>query len=143
MKDAFLELIEDVKKARIADTLCKISNAAEFREIWKKILNENSKLCAKIEKWLQMYKETGSKNIFKDGENVQNPMEVVIIFFIIGDDYEGIECKVFERWEDLAEMVCRYDNEFAQSISYNIRRAHISNITAEEIFPKKENETGF
>ena len=143
MKKEFLELIEEVKQKEIVRELSKCYNAEGLKEIWRKFLSENTDLIKKIKEWTKTYKNSRNKEIFAEGETIRNPIEIAIIIFIIGEDYKGIECKIFARWEDLAEMACMYDSDFAQSVSYNIRRAHICNITAEEIFPKKENETGF
>ena len=143
MKGRFLELVEQVKQKEIVRELSKSYNAEGLKEIWQEFLSENPILIEKIKEWAEEYKKSGKKEIFAEGESIRNPIEIAIIIFIMGNDYKGIECKIFARWEDLAEMACMYDNDFAQSVSYNIRRAHICNITAEEIFPKKENETGF
>lgn len=142
MKKEFLELIEEVKQTRIVSELAKNYNAEGLKEIWRKFISENPDLLEKIKEWAQKYKESGSKEIFEEGESIRNPIEIAIIIFIIGEDYKGVESKIFARWEDLAEMACMFANDFAQSVSYNIRRFYICEITAENIFPKEDN-TGF
>ena len=134
MKQRFLALAEEVKKAGIAEAIYNTSNAEELKAIWKKFLDENQELVAKIEFWREEYTKPEAEKIFAKGEEIQNPMEVVIIIRIIDDIVAVSECELCEESDDLAQAIKEIGNNFTITLGELMEYSMISNISAEEIF---------
>jgi len=134
MKQKFLALTEEVKATGIAEEIYNTSNAEELEVVKEKFLRENQELVTKIESWREEYTKPGTEKIFGKGEEIRNPMEVVLIIRIIDDVVAVSEFELCEESDDLAQAVKKIGNNFAITLGELMDYNLISNIPAEEIF---------
>ena len=136
MKDKFLELVEEVKNTGIATILCNTTNAEELKAAWLKFIEENSELFQKVNDWASEY---DGESLFEDGEEFENPIEIVVIIRLINDS-EISECYIFDNYDDLTDAVGDIPEKFAERLADSIRGEMIYAITAEDIFDEDEED---
>lgn len=132
MKEKFLALIEEVKNTGIVEELYKTSNAKELTAVWQDFYAKNQQLIAKINDWASEYKNSGAKAIFKEGETIENPMEIAVCIKVINVDVS--ECEIFSDWKDLLHQIEKIQNDFAVAVANFIKHEIIYIITAKDIF---------
>ncbi len=137
-REAFLELVKEVKKTGIAEAVYNTASAKELKEVWRKFLNENSELIIKIREWTEKFKEAGCEAIFDREEELENPMEVAVVIFIINDEQRVSEAEIFEDYEDLTRAIGNIEDKVAERITEFIEYNFICRITAEDIFPEDD-----
>ena len=103
---------------------------------WNKFLDENYNLCLRIADWAIDF-DDAPQAIFKRGEEIENPLEIVAIIRIIGDKRVS-ETQIFEEWDELLTAVRNINDSFAVAVAACIESDYIFLITAESIFSKKE-----
>jgi len=137
MKEKFLALVQEVKETAIAEAIYNTSNVEEFKTVFQKFLNENQELVAKIQSWKEEYKAIKWEErepIFAQGEEIQNPMEIVIIIRIINDIKQVSEYELFEWPDDLIQAIVDTGNDFTVALGCLMFELLIDRITAEQIF---------
>lgn len=136
MKEKFLALVKEVKDTGIANILCNTTNPEELKAVWQKFVGENSELFQKVQDWASEY---DGVSLFEDGEEFEDPIEIVVIIHMINDS-EISECDIFENYDDLTYAVEDIPEEFAERLASCISSEMICEITAEDIFDDDEEE---
>ena len=133
MKEKFLALVEEVKKTHIVDEIYKTSNADELRLLKLRFADKHSEIFANVKNWAIEFDDFGEVPIFFAEEEIQNPMEIVIILQIIDDIWTSEE-ELFENEDKFSEALNKQNNRIATAIANLMRKNLICNITAEDIF---------
>ena len=133
MKQKFLELVKETEKTGIVSALLKSSSAEEAKKAWKKFEADNEELFTKIIDWANEYRESGKENLFQSEEKIDNPIEIAVIIYIIGDE-DTSECEIFSDYEDLVNAINEIDGDFAKGLAKIANSYYIYLITAEGIF---------
>ena len=137
MRQKFLALVEEVKNTGIVQACEEASTAEELAEVWRNFSGENQDLCTRIREWATEFQEAGSRAILWEGENFENPLEIVEVISIIGDE-NVTECEIFSNWVRFCRAVEEVGTDYAVAVAYCIAENYICNITAEDIFSEKE-----
>lgn len=142
MREKFLALVEEVKNTEIVGKLAALYDASDkegFKAAWQKFSDENQELLAKIKAWSDEFRDSDENPIFEDWESLDNPMEITVCIFIIGDE-DVSECEIFGDWEELVEAMKDQDNNFAQKVADLANGNMICYISIEDIFNDNSDE---
>lgn len=134
MKQKFLALVEEVKETQIVEALYEVSKAEQIYNLIQKFSSDKKDLCTRIKDWANEFKESDSEAIFKAGEKIENPMETVVVIYIINDSYVSEE-EIFEDCEDIEEQTRDISNDFAKLVANVIGQHLICSIQPEDVFP--------
>lgn len=137
MKEKFLSLVEEVKNTGIVEVLSMATTQEEFESAWRKFEEENIELFEKLNSWADEFRSSEEEFLclFEDREEIENPMDIVIVIYIIGDEYEISECHLFEDWVgQFQQKIAEIDNGFYKKIAELMLTEYICNIKAADIF---------
>ena len=140
MKEKFLALVEEVKVTGIVAALSGASNPEELEAVWNEFEEKNSDLFEKANAWGKEFWEADITEIFEYGENFENPMEIAVTIFMVGNEISDSD--IFQDYEELITALRNVGSEFAYAVAEFVDTHHIYKITAEDIFFKEEAEPG-
>lgn len=129
MREDFLNLVKEVKKTGIAKSLCNTTNAEELKTVCKKFEKGNSELIKRIRKWGKVF---NGEEIFFEGEEVEDPIEIAVIIYIT--NRYGFESEIFESSDDLAYAMEDISGKFAEGLADFIFEDYVCEVTPEDIF---------
>lgn len=132
MKENFLALTQEVKSTGIVAILSNASNVEAFKDAWQKFADENPELFKKVSDWAAEFKQAEAEPFFKDGEVVEDAIEIALTIRIAGNQFS--ECDVFENYDDLVRALKDVETPFAQAVAECVDVNYIYDITAENLF---------
>ena len=125
VKENFFDMVTQVKSTGIVDALSNATNPQEMRAIWERFSNENAELFQRAKKWAEeeFYNECGGINefIFKKGDSIDNPLEVILIPLICGGENLCF-ADLFEDFaqEMIVEPLSKTGNRYTKALVYII-----------------------
>lgn len=142
MKQKFLDIVKEVKDIGIVGKLSVLydnSDKEGFKAAWQKFSDDNPDLFEKIKDWASEFKDSKCEEIFAAGESFENPMEITVCIFIIGNG-DVSECEIFGEWEELIDADREQGDNFAQKVADFADNDMICNISIEDIFNDNSDE---
>lgn len=134
MKKKLLELAKAVKETGVVEEVYKNFTAQGLKTAFNSFKNENKELIANIKQWKTQFK-TGKKDfLFKNGEVIENAMEIALLIHLIKDS-KVTEETLFENPNDLKEAILNIGNDMAIVISVLVKDKDylINQITLKQI----------
>lgn len=135
MKQKLLALIKDIETSGLIESLQKSSDSEELKNVWQEWKDENHALHDKIITWAAEFKYFDTKPIFEEGEEIENPLEIIVIIRIIKND-EISEFEIFEETADLIRALRNIGSDFADNVAIAVEECLICDIDIEDIFPE-------
>lgn len=130
-KKEFLRLIGEIKNTEVSKQLCAAQNAEDFKKVWLQFKNENKELITQIRDWEE--KNLNFYNpIFKKGEQIKNPMEIVICIHLMKKI--GREFEIFQNELDLADTLEKVGTNSAKKVAALMHSICIHGINEKQIF---------
>ena len=128
MKERLLDLAAALART---DLLQKIEPTIyvfdDFLRTWKKFWKNHRKLADDIRIWGEDYVIFGQPILFKKGEHISNPLQIVAIIAKIYDA-NVLEDMIFEDKSDLLGAIADIDTDLADSIWETISRQYIIDV---------------
>ena len=133
MRQKLLELAEEIKSTGIVKILLNASNEEEVKVIWKKFVYENKELISRLKDLGDIFKQEKITNIFKENEKLENPMEIAVAIYVLGDENVN-EVDIFENCDDLAEQMKEVDYPLAENVANFVYHSLIMKIMPRNFF---------
>ena len=133
MRQKLLELVEEIKSTGIVKILLNASNEEEVKVIWKKFVYENKELISRLKDLGDIFKQEKITNIFKEDEKLENPMEIAVAIYVLGDENVN-EVDIFENCDDLAEQMKEVDYPLAENVANFVYHSLIMKIMPRNFF---------
>ena len=133
MRQKLLELVEEIKSTGIVKILLNASNEEEVKVIWKKFVYENKELISRLKDLGDIFKQEKITNIFKENEKLENPMEIAVAIYVLGDENVN-EVDIFENCDDLAEQMKEVDYPLAENVANFVYHSLIMKIMPRNFF---------
>lgn len=128
MKERLITLAEKLARTDLLDKVeHTIWNFDDFLKAWRKFWKKHRQLERDIKIWGEDYVIFGKPVLFKKGESVSNPLQIVAIIALIYDA-NVLEDMIFEDKNDLVSPIAHIDTDFAESIWYTIREQYIIDV---------------